>query len=157
MEQLKLWKNADNDRSYGFVYSRSKTNNAWMCTLTVHNGCNSYSYTGITNLFVGTKYNTRKRAKKMAIFLFSSDTKVFSSLSTQQDISHRKSRFGVYKPSFLGKSMDEVLNKPLVESEEDSGLDDVTIIKRTFSEEKRFIKQLDDELEEYMKNYPSFY
>jgi hypothetical protein len=46
------------------------------------------------------------------------------------------------------------LDHSLDHDEEDPGVDDVVIIERTPSQEKRFVDELDRELEEYMAKYP---
>lgn len=175
MNQLKLWKSDDSNRSYGFLYSRPRMDmisdirdRPWMCTLTIHDGNKRYSYTGLTSLFVGTKQNTKYMAKDMAISGFSSDTDHYfdfslpsiPSIPSMRSISPcrccQEEPLSPKKSPLRKLSIGERLRRSLDSGadEEDPGVDDVKIIKRTPSEEKRFISKLDEELEEYMKNYP---
>ena len=142
MNQLKFWKSGDPARSYSFLYSRPiQQYGAWVCTLTIHDCYESYSYTGITSLFVNTKLNTKYKARDIAISLFSSDIE----------------RTCLFPPHRIQKQIEEdFLDKPLShkEDEEDPGVDDVTIIKRTPSGELEFVNELDRELEEYWAKRP---
>ena len=81
MDQLNFWKGKNVNRRFNFTISQLK-NNAWMCTLTVHDNYKSHSYTGRTTLFIGTRWNTRYKARDMAISLFSSDMEPNGSFST---------------------------------------------------------------------------
>ncbi len=144
MDQLKFWKNGDPDRNYCFLYSRPiQGNDAWVCTLTVHDRYKSYSYTGITSLFVKTKMNTKHKARDMAISLFSSDIE----------------RTRSFPPPRSQKQIDkDLLDKPLFprreDEKEDHGVDDVTIFMRSSPKERAFKKRLDRELEEYWAKRP---
>ena len=158
MDMLNLWKRENINRSVVFLYSQMR-NRAWMCTLTIHDGYNSYSYTGRTTLFIGTRLNTKSKARDMAISIFSSEIQFQTVKSWSVCQLDRRVLIKPQPSPSRCKKVDQLKNTyskldgPLFPDRkyetEDEGVDDVKIIKRSLLEERCLKQQLDKELEEY--------
>nr|QBK85871.1 MAG: hypothetical protein LCMAC101_04660 [Marseillevirus LCMAC101] len=139
-----------------------------MCTLTIHDDYESHSYIGRTTVFNETRLNTRFKAREMAISQFSSTMEPDGSTASSctrtlderfSDISSVSERISFMVPvKKIYNQGSSVLDNPLLPSREDEneddGLDDVKIIKRTPQEEQIFKNELDKELEEYWAKRP---
>lgn len=94
MKILTSWKSNDFSREFSFTHTKTYEG-AWLCTLVVHDGCESHVYITSTNKFIGTLFNNKEQSTDISVSMFivdicSGKLNIFSNKSYSSPINNKR-------------------------------------------------------------------